>query len=243
MSSSNQLGAETRDPTALGLLDIDAKFEARQNIDSRLQMLNTGILGLSTERNELASIPIPPSEVFAAIVMLLRDACHAPNSQNRNHWLRVTHVCRHWREIALACLTLWSRLSFATEELADMMLQRSRMAPLTVKASIKRFRWDLNEQIERTMGHRRHIRHLQVGCDSRKEELSLYQRVVLDPLTSAFPLLETAMLRLLRLPDVSRTLPPVTLADNAFAESPRLHTLELHGVNVNWESTFPIGPI
>ncbi|KAJ3522575.1 hypothetical protein NMY22_g11835 [Coprinellus aureogranulatus] len=51
------------------------------------------------------------------------------------HWLRVTHVCRRWRDVALNCPVLWSKVSFFHPALTDMMLQRTRDGPIDIEFS------------------------------------------------------------------------------------------------------------
>ncbi|KAF8062459.1 hypothetical protein FPV67DRAFT_272166 [Lyophyllum atratum] len=46
--------------------------------------------------------------------------------------LHVTHVCSHWRRVALECPSLWSRIPFHRPTWAKEMLARSKMAPLTI---------------------------------------------------------------------------------------------------------------
>ncbi|KAJ3563245.1 hypothetical protein NP233_g9063 [Leucocoprinus birnbaumii] len=223
-------------------LDFHSKLEARQKIDSRLETLNAEIAGLSTQRNELAPIFILIPEILVKIFTLVRDACHAMVPENEPHtpmpWLRVTHVCRHWRGIALAHPALWSRLNFMDDELVDMMLSRASMTPLTVKASIGRRVWELHEAIERTIGHHTHIRHLEIKCEMAWEEPKLLQRIVLDSLACSYPLLEVAILRLTHLPQVPEMAHHAELPDMAFANSPRLCTLELQDLNINWSSSW-----
>lgn len=50
-------------------------------------------------------------------------------------WLKATHVCRHWRLVALACPELWSRiaiLTYTSSSWVREMLVRSRGMPLHI---------------------------------------------------------------------------------------------------------------
>ncbi|KAI0339968.1 hypothetical protein BDW22DRAFT_1361056 [Trametopsis cervina] len=52
-------------------------------------------------------------------------------------WIRVTHVCYMWRDIALSAATLWSSLrinDWTSPERASVWLQRSQQTSLTFKA-------------------------------------------------------------------------------------------------------------
>ncbi|KAF8059586.1 hypothetical protein FPV67DRAFT_1588831 [Lyophyllum atratum] len=47
-------------------------------------------------------------------------------------WIRVSHVCTHWRRVALECASLWTNIPFHRPKWAKEMLARSKMAPLII---------------------------------------------------------------------------------------------------------------
>jgi hypothetical protein len=49
-------------------------------------------------------------------------------------WISVTHVCRHWRQVALDDSSLWARISglMANTTWISEMLARARNAPLEI---------------------------------------------------------------------------------------------------------------
>ncbi|OJT13385.1 hypothetical protein TRAPUB_10151 [Trametes pubescens] len=50
-------------------------------------------------------------------------------------WIKVAHVCRHWREIALNCANLWTWVAFDQHiptSYSEMLLDRARGLPLMV---------------------------------------------------------------------------------------------------------------
>ncbi|KAI0061444.1 hypothetical protein BV25DRAFT_1992144 [Artomyces pyxidatus] len=48
-------------------------------------------------------------------------------------WISVTHVCRHWRQVALDHCRLWRHINLSLDEkLVEMFLVRSREAPLVI---------------------------------------------------------------------------------------------------------------
>jgi len=53
-------------------------------------------------------------------------------STNQNEWIRVTHVCKYWRAVAIGFSGLWSRVEFTRPEILEMYLERSRSRPLEV---------------------------------------------------------------------------------------------------------------
>ncbi|KAE9410840.1 hypothetical protein BT96DRAFT_766117, partial [Gymnopus androsaceus JB14] len=66
-----------------------------------------------------------PAEILCVIFMLV------PESTD-DDWYRftVTHVCSHWRSIALNYPEMWNMPDFWMPEWACEMLKRSEMAPL-----------------------------------------------------------------------------------------------------------------
>ncbi|KAI0727703.1 hypothetical protein C8Q72DRAFT_435816 [Fomitopsis betulina] len=98
------------------------------------------IRGINTRLNALVPISrIPPellSEVFLHTAGHRADpASHPPPLRD---WIRVTHVCRHWRETALQCTALWSRVDapINIKWLAEL-LARSKDSPLSMKLSFR----------------------------------------------------------------------------------------------------------
>ncbi|KDQ51901.1 hypothetical protein JAAARDRAFT_62254 [Jaapia argillacea MUCL 33604] len=94
------------------------------------------ILLLRAYRNSLAPISRLPPELLTKIFALDGLGWEAGRAQPcRNLWLRVTHVCRRWRVIALSSPTLWTHPLIAFPSWFPEMLRRSRGAPLVVDAT------------------------------------------------------------------------------------------------------------
>ena len=53
-------------------------------------------------------------------------------SENQNEWIRVTHVCRYWRNVAINLSGLWDWIEFTRPEILEMYLNRSRSQQLSV---------------------------------------------------------------------------------------------------------------
>ncbi|RXW19844.1 hypothetical protein EST38_g6006 [Candolleomyces aberdarensis] len=119
-------------------MDPNRKLDAqavRGQVDQRIADLESEIRTLKTHRNTVvaATSPLPPeilSDIFIILRRVMSDECSYKPS-----WTRVNHVCRHWRAVALDCPALWSDLMFVccSPAFTEMMLQRSKNAPLTVK--------------------------------------------------------------------------------------------------------------
>ena len=111
-------------------------------IKSLEESFQESLLSLRRRRNAVIPISSLPTEVIAAIFSIfrlleidepLRLDCGV---QVYLAWLRVTHVCHQWREIALNNPLLWSRIDFANITLAGAveMLARAKKVPLRWKA-------------------------------------------------------------------------------------------------------------
>lgn len=98
------------------------------------------IRAINTRLNALVPISRLPPEVLSEI--FLRMAGHRADHKSRppkvREWIHVTHACTHWREIALQCAELWSRLDVpSVPELVAAFLLRSKDVPLTMTLSFK----------------------------------------------------------------------------------------------------------
>lgn len=84
-----------------------------------------------------------PAEVLSLIFAIVVDS-----SKDNTYRLRrgrkflpscalLTHVCRYWREVALNCSALWTRINFMSVKCAQEMLTRAKDAPLKVFATLE----------------------------------------------------------------------------------------------------------
>ncbi|TFK71495.1 hypothetical protein BDN72DRAFT_750940, partial [Pluteus cervinus] len=79
---------------------------------------------LSSQRNTLAPISRLPPEVLAKIFIEFRD--EARGSENTCFSDILTWICRHWREVAVNCSTLWSEIDFHHLPSVELHLARSK---------------------------------------------------------------------------------------------------------------------
>ena len=93
-------------------------------------------------------MPHIPPEILASIFLfhpayiheledpLRREGCAKCNGCRAFAWVVVSHVCRRWRDVALHCRALWTRLpvSVHPEWMAEL-LRRSGNAPLLISAA------------------------------------------------------------------------------------------------------------
>lgn len=118
-----------------------------------------------------------------------------------------------------------------------MILERSRTASLMVNYSVECFQESMVLQIAVTMNHLGHIRFLEIIC--KDEDISLFQKMILEPLVSPDPLLEVLKLksRLRDIVDELEDTSHLAVADYALKDSSRLRELELYSICVGWASS------
>jgi hypothetical protein len=89
---------------------------------------------LLPHRNTLAPVFVLPPEVLARIFHLVALAESSRSKMGSLGWISVTHVCRHWRQVALEDSSLWARISGrpANTTRISETLARARNAPLEI---------------------------------------------------------------------------------------------------------------
>ncbi|KAF6746786.1 hypothetical protein DFP72DRAFT_922271 [Ephemerocybe angulata] len=112
----------------------------RARLEERLLELEAEARAIKYYQNTLASINRLPPEILYMIFLIVAErtqnqfnpsSCRGPYVDMS--WLpRTTQVCRRWRDVALSWPTLWSRISFTTPELTELMLLRSKDTPISI---------------------------------------------------------------------------------------------------------------
>ena len=217
----------------------------REAIDTEIQSLEESIresvLALRQRRkarNALAPISSLPTEVTNSIFSLLRvpgasPPCipgEKPDRQASLAWLRVTHVCHQWREIAFNHLLFWSYVDFTTVSSAGAaeMLARAKKTPLHLEARIPDH-WDNARfsAFERELLPRvSHTRYLSISTKA------VYLRRTIHGLSSPAPTLEHLSLSQ---PSAlwARVIVPNTLFNST---TPSLSSLEICNCDISWRS-------
>ncbi|KAH9949147.1 hypothetical protein B0H21DRAFT_820336 [Amylocystis lapponica] len=105
-------------------------------IERRIASLASAVRSL---RNAFSPVHKLPCETLAQIFsMLVEPPSHysfMPNVDSMTDpyaWLNATHVCRHWRDVALAFPSLWTTIDGSHPHAALTSLSRSKQAPLYV---------------------------------------------------------------------------------------------------------------
>ena len=217
--------------------------DQRRAIDAEIKSLKESIRALGHRRNTLAPILSLPPEIIATIFSFLRipvASSHAPLSTlgekpDRLAWLRLSHVCRHWREFALNQPLFWSHLNFTIFSWAGAaeILARAKTVPLYLEARVPIGRWDnarFSAFQKELQARADHICHLGIGA-----EFSHLSKT-LEGLVSPAPTLECLSLS----GEGYRyraTSPRVSVPDTLFdGTTPRLSCLELINCDISWKS-------
>ncbi|EPS98416.1 hypothetical protein FOMPIDRAFT_1094423, partial [Fomitopsis schrenkii] len=93
------------------------------------------ILHLRKTFNTLAPIAVLPPETLCAIFSHATDIASRDASNKAAacySMISISHVCKHWREVALGCPILWSTLHFDAmpPQCIAEFLRRSQEVPL-----------------------------------------------------------------------------------------------------------------
>ncbi|KAG1842027.1 hypothetical protein DFJ58DRAFT_916319 [Suillus subalutaceus] len=141
--------------------------QLRAEIDDDLAAITESMRILRFRRNGLAPISGLPNEILTVIFEYLEEEERLDGYDSRDipACVAVTHVCRHWRNVAIECPTLWRFISSSSPFWLDVMLERSKEIPLIVKYSIP---MPLEYCLEKVLPHLPRIEYLEFrpwSCD------------------------------------------------------------------------------
>jgi hypothetical protein len=208
----------------MNMISAQSRDHLRQTIIDEIKSLKASIRALKSRRNTLAPISCLPLETLATIFAFLSESAWNEGAVHLE-WIRVSHVCRRWREAALDYPRFWSHINFTKLTSVGMaeILARAKMAPLHLEADtsiwrspakVEAFGWQLE-------AHLSHTRHLSI---------SGYLGTALPRLSSSAPTLE--FLSLFQIYEL-----PATIPDNFLNyTAPNLTSLELEDCDISWKS-------
>ncbi|OJT15008.1 hypothetical protein TRAPUB_8451 [Trametes pubescens] len=116
------------------------EVESRSGPLDHAWKLRTGV----TPHVATSSHSLPP-ELLALIFGLIVGADPALNS----HLIRVTHVCRYWRDVALHTPALWSHIALMQPAAIEAFLSRSEALPLRISVNMNAKRGSATPKIMR----------------------------------------------------------------------------------------------
>jgi len=137
---------------------------ARRRIDQEIEKMEGAIRALKSRRNSLAVISRLPPEILSKIFV-----CCAATYEHAHlniDWVKVTHVSRHWRTVAIDCPRLWTTLVFARPRWVEEMLKRSKMAPLVIDARPGHMHSKSTKVVQLAMNHISRVRKLKLVSPS-----------------------------------------------------------------------------
>ncbi|KAF8067009.1 hypothetical protein FPV67DRAFT_1670468 [Lyophyllum atratum] len=180
--------------------------------------------------NELSLILRLPPEILAMVFQQTALLYYKPDA-----WIRVSHVCSHWRSVSLKFPNLWTDISFDYPRWAEEMLSRSKMASLRVaiwfdyycKVDCRRLR-----VIKMAIAQLPRVKELSLHRGRYRDRMQEMESLdLIEVLSSPAPRLES--LNICLCPAGDR----IKLPDNLFSGvSPRLTTLKLTQCGLNWRS-------
>ncbi|RXW16438.1 hypothetical protein EST38_g9424 [Candolleomyces aberdarensis] len=217
-------------------MDPNKKLNAqavREQVDRRIAELESEIRALKTHRNTVAATSqLPPeilSNIFNVLGRVMGDGYSKPS------WTRVNQVCRHWRAVALDCPALWSDLMFVggNPAFTEVMLQRSKNAPLSVKFDA--YSPPFNDILCKIVSQTSRLRDVELRQGSNTTPLDLPK--ILSSFESTAPILEKLVLEGVELDNWTRsdkyhTIPANFLQDGA----PSLQHLDITRLAIHWDA-------
>ncbi|KAF9480799.1 hypothetical protein BDN70DRAFT_585071 [Pholiota conissans] len=211
-----------------------SRQEARQLIDDAVAHLKSQIADLHSQRNLLAPICRLPPEILGEIFLLAKGSTYYADFYVHDYygWIkRLTHVCRHLRNVALASPQLWSKGPWPLhkQNFLDEILRRSKENPLVIKVDLTQGDSGLVGLEGLLENHHQRIKHLAILVDS--SDWVTLQR--------SFPK-STPQLRHLSISCNTRFPAPVFAIDNTF-DAPALRHLAVSHFAINWDLPFPLG--
>lgn len=222
----------------------DSAEHLRRAIDDELESLEKTTRTLKFRRNALAPISRLPPETISIIFSFLSSPreyvqLFTGEKQDVLAWLRVSHVCHRWREIALNQPRFWSRIDFTTLTSAGAteVLSRAKMAPLELEADLSCAHWPCDRVValgQQLSSHISHISRLNITADMADLQ------TIIGGLASPAPTLEWLSLVVddeghprMGIPSRSNTTISHALLDGT---APRLSCLRLDHCDITWTS-------
>ncbi|KAH9969375.1 hypothetical protein BGW80DRAFT_630910 [Lactifluus volemus] len=104
------------------------------SMDEEIESARLHVRALLTRRNALALISVLPPELLSRIFHFLVLEEPSWSTSESLGWIKITHVCQHWRQVALEDSSLWTTISGYPEssDWITEMLARAKLAPLTI---------------------------------------------------------------------------------------------------------------
>ncbi|KDQ11492.1 hypothetical protein BOTBODRAFT_35370 [Botryobasidium botryosum FD-172 SS1] len=182
-----------------------------------------------SHHNDALPIHRLASEILSSIFCSVWCENYAQDVRNL---LNLSSVCHHWREVALGCPRLWTRIKPLRQPLFDLILGRSKQAPLDIEFTTGYYivpKMPYQEYIALVLPHARRWRTCCLRYRADAEELTF------SPLES-MPLLEALTIGRMYAWDRATDSEPSTPLPPSYA--PRLGVLALEGAFIPFTHPF-----
>jgi len=205
-----------------------ADTKHHKDIDQEIRKYEDAVRQLKSQRNLLAVVAKVPPEIISKIFMFCAASC--ASELNTLAWIKVAHVSRHWRAVALGCPALWSTPVFSSSKWAHEMIKRSKMAPLTIKADLSLMTPKMIEAVQNALKHISRTTHLQFTASNGTIDK------LLGHLEQPAPFLESLSVSN-SYPNYHHLVERYAFPDSFLqGDAPRLRDLELIRCSIPWDS-------
>ncbi|TFY74889.1 hypothetical protein EWM64_g9122 [Hericium alpestre] len=207
-----------------------AVAHARQTLNNELSALHLAMCSLRSRYNALSPISVLPPEVLVRIFQFHATMC--PPSLRCLGWIKVTHICRLWRDTALQFPSLWSNICYTMGlRWAELMLARAKAAPISVRRDV-------------TGASKLSLQHISEHLSHTRELGLIGHPVLLKPIIDTLPSLPGTLETLelgpayLNVLDLEKFELPGAIAG---CRLPALRRLALRGLWVSWSAPILCG--
>ena len=215
--------------------DPNARVLAVSTVDKELDSARRLFSSLFTRRNALLPISLLPPEILTRVFHLLGLEEPACLGKKNLSWIRVAHVCQHWRQVALDNPSLWVRISGTPTNIPWIleMLTRAKNAPLDVDIDlVEALDLGVVRLLQPHLSHTRELRIRKLSTPDTDRVRAFYNREA--------PVLEHFEL-------AASFISPITLRDLGVTtlfkgQAPKLRSLSLSHVLIPW-SPIPRGQL
>lgn len=223
-------------------MDFPLSFGMDAQTEEAYRRLEEAISTIQSRRNALAPISSFPPEIICRIFLFVqaegsscdRTSCDRPGFNGKRihplQWIKLTHVSRYWRNIAIHSPSLWVNLPIRNLLWVEEMLRRSKAADLMIEAHLGLFNnfGILNDKIpglELALKHGARIKDLSLLHFSREEW---------DHLSNHLPKSAPRLERLVIKGTYAER--PLLLPEHVLRRTEGLRHLKLNACNINWNS-------
>jgi hypothetical protein len=217
-----------------GFRDPSARVDAISKVDKGIYAARQFLCSLLAHRNTLVPISVLPPEILTRVFHFL--VLEGPPFSGKP-WIRVTHVCRRWRQVAIDDSSLWARIwgILTNTKWISEMLARAKNAPLEIELDdVGRSSPEALLMIPPHLSHTRQLRLHSLSMSHSGDIQEIFSREA-----PALEHLELTANRTVFSPDTF----PDTRGNTLFkGHTPRLRTFSLSRVVIPW-SLVPRGQL